>query len=424
LIIIDDQQWEARSMADFCVSPDEMEAYVVALAAFGAHGETGVWRTVYSREWVAATRQFKEWCAEADLEASEDAVGNIWGKLQGREPGGSIVTGSHIDSQKPGGRYDGALGALAGLLALKLLHRRFGQPKKTLEVVALCEEESSRFPAANFWGSRAITGRISPTDAHTLLGYDGESMAEAMVEAGYEVTAIPSARRTDIDTFIELHIEQGPILEQLDIPVGIVTSITGIRHIVVTLEGIQNHAGAFPMDLRHDPMACASEIISGVINTAHRMGRPAVTTVGRINVYPNGPGVIPGRVEFTIDARHPDSERRNILYARHEALIAEVATRHDIRVSTLITIDQHPRQCDPELVEVFEAAAHGQGISTVRVHSGAAHDAQQMGAIARPMMLFVRSKDGRSHTPEEYSSPEDIAHAVEVLAAGLHDLAY
>lgn len=411
-------------MTGLNVSPDEVEAYVLGLATFGAHGETGVWRTVYSPEWVAATRQFKEWCTQAGLEASEDAVGNIWGKLPGSRPGDSIVTGSHIDSQKPGGRYDGALGALAGLMALKLLRAQFGQPKRTVEVVALCEEESSRFPTANFWGSRAITGRISPTDPHHVIGYDGETIAEAMVEAGYDLSAIPSARRTDIDSFIELHIEQGPILEQLNIPVGIVDSITGIRQTVVTLEGVQNHAGAFPMDLRQDPMACASEIISGIINTAHRMGRPAVTTVGRITVSPNGPGVIPGTVEFTIDARHPDPIQRELLYKRHEDLMTEVAARRGITISTQTTINQDPRACDRKLIRIFDEAASRQGIIAHRMQSGAAHDAQQMGMIARPMMLFVRSKDGRSHTPEEYSSPEDIAQAVQVLAAGLYELAY
>lgn len=411
-------------MNEFYVSPEEVEQHVIGLATFGAYGETGVWRTVYSPEWVEATRQYKQWCTEAGLDAIEDAVGNIWGKLPGSEPGSSIVTGSHIDSQKPGGRYDGALGALAGLIALKLLRSRFGTPKRTLETIAFCEEESSRFPAANFWGSRAITGRISPSAPHELRGYDGETIAEAMAEAGYDSLLIPSARRTDIDTFVELHIEQGPILEQQDIPVGIVDAITGIRQSVITLDGTQNHAGAFPMDLRNDPMSCAGEIISGVIDTAHRMGRPAVTTVGRMTVSPNSPGVIPGRVEFTIDARHPDPVQRKLLYQRQEALMAEVAARRGIHLSSHTTISQDPYSCDPELVTTFEEAASQQNIPTFRMQSGAAHDAQQMGTIARTVMLFVRSRDGRSHTPEEYSSPKDIAQAVQVLTAGLYKLAY
>ena len=199
----------------------------------------------------------------------------------------SIVSGSHIDSQRPGGRYDGALARLAGLIAIAALKKQFGQPKRTLEALALCEEEGSRFPGTNFWGSRAITGRIRQGDAESLIGYDPkETMADAMRGVGLDPSRIAEARRNDIDSFIELHIEQGPILEQAKLPVAIVNAITGIRHYHVTLRGVQNHAGGFPMDMRNDPMAGFAEIVSGVINTAHRFGRPAVTTVGRAEVWP------------------------------------------------------------------------------------------------------------------------------------------
>jgi allantoate deiminase len=406
------------------IDPVATERMVMRLGAIGAYAGTGVWRTVYSPEWVGAAALFEDWCREAGLDVRRDAVGNIWGRLPGREPGPSIVSGSHIDTQCPGGRYDGALGALAGLLAIAALKRQFGPPRRTLEVLALCEEEGSRFPSAGFWGSRAITGRIRPGDAEALIGRGGETMADTMRGIGLDPAAIATARRDDIDTFVELHIEQGPILEQADRPVAIVDAITGIRHTEVTLTGIANHAGAFPMDLRRDPMAGFAEIASGLINTAHRLGRPAVTTIGRVAVDPNGPAIVPRAVTFTLDARHPDPTERHRLYALHDGLMREVAARRGLTLDTRVLFDLEPCLSDPALVATLRQAAADQGVATLTMASGAGHDAQQMAAIARVAMIFVRSKDGRSHTPEEFSSIPDIVDGIGVLAAGLRALAY
>ena len=406
------------------VDPALVEKMIVEMGTIGAHSGTGVWRTVYSPEWVAANDLFARWCGEAGLTVSHDAVGNVWGRLEGSESGKSIVSGSHIDTQTPGGRYDGTLGALSALIALKLLREQFGQPKRTLEAVSLCEEEGSRFPTANFWGSRAITGAISPTDPDTTIGFGGETIGDAMRAIGLDPSAIPSAKRDDIESFVELHIEQGPILEHADLPVGVVDAITGLRHYRITLKGEQNHAGAFPMDLRRDPMAGFAEIVTGVINTAHRMGRPAVTTVGRCEVVPNGAAVVPGEVRFTVDVRHPDPEQGLKLYALHEALMREVAARRGLEIEWSIGIEKPPVLADRRLVTTFEEAAREQELPFLTMASGAGHDSQQMAKIAGMVMLFVRSKDGRSHTPEEFSSIPDICAGIELLAAGLHKLAY
>jgi allantoate deiminase len=409
---------------DLAIDPAEIEQRLFAFAAHGAHGETGVWRPVYSPEWVEAAETYARWGREAGLEVSQDAVGNVWARLPGTESGTSIVAGSHIDSQKPGGRYDGALGTVGALIALATLRERCGAPKRTLEAVALCEEEASRFPSATFWGSRAICGEIAPGEAETILGEESETIADAMRAIGLDPAAIPAARRDDIEVFLELHIEQGPVLEAAGYSAGIVEAITGIRHYVVELTGESNHAGAFPMDIRRDPMAGAAEIISGVINTAERMGRPAVTTVGRIAAEPGGHAIVPRRVTFTIDARHPDSVQRALLYARHEGLMREVADRRGLELNLTCTVDQVPGPCDPELIELLGRVAVEEGIATMRLASGAVHDALLMGRHVRAGMIFVRSMDGRSHTPEEYSSPEDCAAGVQLLTAALHRLAY
>jgi allantoate deiminase len=405
--------------------PADVWSRIESLARHGKHGETGVWRTVYSPEWRAAQNEVAAWCESVGLDVRWDAVGNVWGVLKGSDPGKkSIVTGSHIDSQCPGGRFDGVLGVISGVFALAALKARYGTPQQTLEVVSLCEEESSRFPTSHFWGSRAITGRIAPDDLSTVVSYDGEPIGEVMEAAGFDPSLVRDAIRTDLDAFIELHIEQGPLLETAGLPVGVVSAITGIRHYVITVDGVSNHAGAFPMDLRRDPMAGAAEMISNVIGRAEAIGRPAVTTVGRISAEPNFPAIVPERVSFMIDARHPDPAARLQLYADHEAAIKEIAARRGLKVDILDLKGHDPYVCDAGLVETFETAARATGTPFQTMTSGAVHDTQRMGAIARGVMLFVRSKDGRSHTPAEYTSPEDAALGIGVLAEGLRTLAY
>jgi allantoate deiminase len=410
---------------DRWIDPRRVESSIQELSQYGAHGETGVARLVYSPEWIGAQDQVAGWMEESGLRVERDAVGNVWGYLDGRDGEGPIVaTGSHIDSQNPGGRFDGALGVVAGILAVGALRERHGQPRQTIGIVSLVEEEASRFPTANFWGSRAIVGRIAPDEPRRLRGYDGVTMAEAMRDAGLDPARIEEARRDDVETFVELHIEQGPFLEHEDIPVGIVERITGYRQFLITLEGAANHAGTTPMDLRRDPMAGAAEIIGGVIDTAHRMGRPCVTTVGRINVSPNERAVIPRQVAFTVDARSPDPAQRELLLARHEALIDEVARRRDLTVTFRIDSERPPVACDPDVVAAIAAAAAEAGVPALRMTSGAVHDTMQFAEIAKIAMIFVRSRGGISHSPDEFTSADDAAAGTEVLARTLHTLAY
>ena len=412
-------------MTTLCIEPSVVESFVMDLAAHGAHGDTGVWRPVYGDAWFAAQRQVELWMQEAGMSTRWDATGNVWGRVDGtNDEQGVILTGSHIDSQLPGGRYDGALGVISGILAVRTLREVFGEPRRTIEVVSFCEEESSRFPTAHHWGSRAVAGEITPEDLNAVVSYDGESIGDVMRDVGFDLDDLEAAKRDDIDIFIELHIEQGPILEQDDLPVAVVTGITGIRHYHVELRGRADHAGARPMDTRRDPMAAAAEIISTAINTAHRMGRPAVTTVGRMSVDPNGAAIVPECVNFTIDARHPDPDTREELYATHEATIKAVCDRRGIDFSWTLGAEQPPRQSDTELVETFVKAAEEQGLRFRTMPSGAVHDANRMAGFSRMVMLFVQSKDGRSHTPAEFTAPDHAAAGVQLLAAGLHKLAY
>ena len=397
---------------------------ILALARHGAHGETGVWRTAYSPEWVAAQTQVEQWLADAGLEVRRDAVGNVWGRQEGTEPGPVVATGSHVDSQTPGGRYDGALGIVAAVAAVRSLKEEHGRPRRTLEVVSLCEEEGSRFRTAGFWGSRAITGETRREHLAEVRDDEGVPIGEAMAAVGLDPERFADARRDDIDTWVELHIEQGPRLEEHGLPVGVVTGITGIRHTLVELRGRSDHAGARPMAGRRDPMPAMAEIVLGVIGNALELGAPAVTTVGRMAVEPNLPAAVPDLVRFTVDARHPDAGAQRRLLELHEATMRTVAAKRGVDRSTQVLLDLPPVPCDPGVVATFEAAAADLAIPAMRMHSGAGHDTQRFATIARTAMVFVRSKDGRSHTPDEYTSAEDAVDGIRVLAEGLRRLAY
>lgn len=407
------------------IDPSVVERMVLDLGMVGRSADTGVWRTAYSPEWVRASGLLAEWFAQRGLKVRTDEVGNLWGRADGWEAGApSVVSGSHVDTQCPGGRYDGALGIICALAATDALLRRFGQPRRPLEVVSLCEEEGSRFPTAGFWGSRALTGRVAAGDVDSVLDREGVAIGEAMRGVGLDPAQAHNARRNDLHAFVELHIEQGPILEHAGLPVGIVTGITGIRHTQVTLTGEQNHAGAFPMDLRRDPMQGFAEIAARVADHAHRLGRPAVTTVGRCVIEPNFPAVIPGRVTFVIDARHPDQAIADAMHRVHGGIIEEVARRRSLEVETRILFDHAATPCAAGIVAAMEDAARQEGVPCMTLASGAGHDSQQMAAICPVGMVFVRSRDGRSHTPEEFSGLDDIVAATRVLAGTLHHLAY
>ncbi len=406
------------------VDPALVERYVLELARHGAHGETGVWRTVYSPEWVAAQDEVSGWLEDAGLEVRRDAVGNVWGRLPGTDGGPVVATGSHIDSQTPGGRYDGALGVIAAVVALRSLREQLGPPRRTLEAVSLCEEEASRFHATNFWGSRAIVGSIGPDEADRIRDADGTTIGEAMRAVGLDPARIPEAARSDLDTWIELHVEQGPILEEEGLPVGVVDAITAITHYVVELVGRSDHAGARPMKGRLDPMAGFAEIVGAVVGVALDSGPPAVTTVGRVHVEPNLPSAVPDRVTFTLDSRHPDQRAVEAQHAEQERLMREIAERRGLAISWTKPLDLPACPCDPGVVATLERAASEQGIPFRRMHSGAGHDTQNMARIAKVAMVFARSEGGRSHTPEEHTSVEDAVAATRVLAGALHRLAY
>ncbi len=399
------------------VDPALLERRLDELYTIGAQPDGGAYRGLYDDAWAAAVERVERWLKNAGLKTRRDAVGNLWGRVDGTDKGKSIVTGSHIDTVRRGGRLDGALGIVAGLTAVESLLAAKGRPRRTLEVVAICEEEGSRF-ATNFWGSRAIVGDIET--AETAV----DDMSQAMRERGLDPGRIATAARTDIDTFVELHIEQGAVLEMSGMPIAIVSAIVGTAHLEIVVTGRPDHAGTTPMELRRDALAASAAMIHAIESLARSLGRPAVATVGRLRVEPDQINVVPGRVVFTVDLRHSDLSARQALEARIRSVCSTIASERSLGVDTRILQQRSPVPMNRDVRAVLAQAAKDCGVEAPEMVSGAGHDAQILAARCKVGMLFVPSIGGRSHCPEEATSPRHLELGMKVLARALELLAY
>lgn len=396
------------------IDGSRLEQRLDELYAIGAQPDGGTFRGLYDAAWAEAGERVERWMNSAGLTTHRDAVGNIWGRVEGSENGKSVVTGSHIDTVRRGGRLDGALGIVAGLTAVETLIKEKGTPKRTLEVVAICEEEGSRFNT-NFWGSRAITGAITRVDSE---------IATAMRERGLDPARISNAARDDIATFVELHIEQGAVLDSMGGALAVVGAIVGTAHLEVTVTGRPDHAGTTPMDLRHDALAGTAAMLQAIESVARSLGPPAVATVGKIHAEPDQVNVTPGRVVFTIDVRHADLSARRVLEQRIRSLCATIASERGLALGIHVLQEQPPTPMDAEVRALLHRAAKECRSDAADMVSGAGHDAQILAARCKVGMLFVPSIGGRSHCPEEATKPEHLKLGTEVLARALELLAY
>jgi allantoate deiminase len=394
--------------------PGNLHQRLDELYAIGSLPDGGTYRPLYSRAWAAAVERVEHWFKDAGLKTHHDAVGNLWGRAEGTEQGKSIVTGSHIDTVRQGGRLDGALGIVAGLTAVETLLKTKGTPRCTLEVVAICEEEGSGF-TTNFWGSRAIVGAIDRVDAE---------LAEAMRERGLDPGRVATAARDDIDTFVELHIEQGAVLESSGTPLAVVSAIVGTAQLAVTVTGRADHAGTTPMTMRHDALAGAAAMIQAIEGLARSHGAPAVATVGRIRAEPDQVNVIPGRAMFTVDVRHADYGARRGLEERVRSICETIAGERTLRLEIRVLHEKAPVAMHADVRDALWQAITDSGIKALDLVSGAGHDAQILAARCKVGMLFVPSIGGRSHCPEESTSPAHLELGTKVLGKALELLAY
>lgn len=320
------------------------------LSSFGADPTGGMIRLLYSPEWLETQQQFKKRMAASGLETRFDEVGNLYGRLNGTEyPQEVILSGSHIDTVVNGGNLDGQFGALAAWLAIDWLKTQYGAPLRTVEVVAMAEEEGSRFPYV-FWGSKNIFGLANPDDVRNICDAKGNSFVDAMKACGFTLPNAPLTPRQDIKAFVELHIEQGCVLESNGQSIGVVNAIVGQRRYTVTLNGESNHAGTTPMGYRRDTVYAFSRICHQSIEKAKKMGDPLVLTFGKVEPRPNTVNVVPGKTTFTIDCRHTDAAVLRDFTQQLENDMRAICDEMDIGIDIDLWMDEEPVPMNKELV--------------------------------------------------------------------------
>ena len=390
---------------------------------FGGLEPRGITRLLYTSEWRAAINALVEEFENNDLEVIKDSVGNVSGRLVGENSNETILTGSHIDTVVQGGHLDGQYGILASLTALLYLKENYGQPKKNIEVLALAEEEGSRFPIA-FWGSKNFFNIQDNEIIKELTDSEGVNFVDAMRESGFDFREDDKVR-DDIKAWLEIHIEQGQILEKEQKQIGVVTGIVGFKRYSVQLKGEANHAGTTPMGYRKDTVVAFSEIVQKLDKKAKEIGDPLVITFGKVKLIPNVTNVVPGEIEFSIDTRHIDEAELNDFSKTIENTINEIAIQNELEATITLHLDEKPTLMNEDIIQAIEESAKKVTSNNYkRMVSGAGHDTQIFSQFVPSGMLFVPSIGGISHNVEEETDIEDLVKGIEVLAETLYKLAY
>ncbi|MGE6203926.1 Zn-dependent hydrolase [Guptibacillus hwajinpoensis] len=399
------------------INRSRLQSHLEELAKIGKIGETGVCRLAHSKEDREAVDVVKGWMEEAGLTARIDGFGNLIGRIEGSEKDKPILMlGSHIDSQPYGGRFDGTAGALGAIEVVHTMKDNAMTPKRTIEVICFSDEEGSRFNKGVF-GVRALAGLLEDGELERK-DKKGMTRKEALKEFGVEpdLSQSPVYKKGDIETFLELHIEQGPVLESKDKPVGIVSGISGPIWLTVTLEGFAGHAGSVPMPLRKDAMVGASEIITKFDQLIKEEGKETtVGTVGSVQVFPNSRNIIPEKVEFTMDLRDIDLEHRTMLEKKLYTIIEEAASTYKLTYTITEDTRSEPRYCADWIKEIMNEEDKALGFESPVLMSGPFHDALFMSYISDYGMIFVRCEKGISHNPLEYAEMDDIEKGVQLL---------
>jgi N-carbamoyl-L-amino-acid hydrolase len=366
--------------------------------------------------------QGRQWLRD-QMEASSlavqlDAAGNLIGRRAGQEPLPPILIGSHTDTVAGGGRFDGVIGVLAGLEIVRGLNELDIPLRHPLEIVDFLGEEPTAFGVSTV-GSRGMSGNLT-ADMLAQTDDSGSTLERALLDLGGRPADIAAEARKpgDIAAYLEMHIEQGPVLQQQGIPLAAVTGIAGIRRFFVTVEGEVNHAGTTPMALRKDALVAAARFVVDA-ETIIRAEENAVGTVGYLTVSPNMANVVPGRVELIVEMRSIEPETIDRIGQTLRQRAAELAEERGIAIAADLLTDATPVQADPRLVEITTQACRETAPEALVLPSGAGHDATQIGTIAPIGMIFVPSRDGKSHTPEEWTELADVALGVQALARAL-----
>jgi beta-ureidopropionase / N-carbamoyl-L-amino-acid hydrolase len=405
------------------IQPDRLLADLDALAAIGDTGDGGNCRLALTDDDAGGRELVAGWMRELGLDVRVDRIGNVVATRAGADAGAGlapVMTGSHIDTVRTGGRYDGTLGVLAGLEVVRALDDGGIRTRRPLAVAFFTDEEGSRF-APDMLGSLVYVGGLPLEDALDLVAIDGAVLGDELERIGWAGdAAVPGPSP---HAHVELHIEQGPVLEEAGVTIGAVTGVQGISWQELTLTGQSNHAGTTPMRLRRDPAFVAAEVTTFVRRLATELGGHQVGTVGRFDLHPDLVNVVAARAALTVDLRNTDEGVLAEAERRVREHVADIAEAECCEAAWRRLARFEPVAFDPAVIDLVETTADRLGHSVMRLPSGAGHDAQMLARVCPTGMVFVPSRGGVSHNPTEFTEPEHLAAGVQVLAEVLAELA-
>ncbi|MFP5488008.1 MAG: Zn-dependent hydrolase, partial [Acidimicrobiia bacterium] len=384
-------------------------------AVAGPNGERGCARLAFTDADRAGRDLVVTWMRDLGLEVGIDRIGNVFATRPGTDPTlAPVMTGSHIDTVRTGGRFDGNLGVLAGLEVVETLVRHGIETPRGVTVAFFSDEEGARFPP-DMLGSLVYVGGMGVEDALDVRAVDdGARLGDELERIGY-AGPLPVPGGAFPHAFVELHIEQGPILEAAGVTIGVVEGVQGISWTELTITGQSAHAGTTPMRLRHDPLVVAARIAALVRDLAIELGGDQVATVGRLDVHPNLVNVVPAAVTLTVDLRNTDEAMLQEAERRLHAAIDELAAAEGVEVATRVLARFEPVTFDPHMVDAVERAATALGHTTHQMPSGAGHDAQMLARVCPTAMIFTPSVNGLSHNIAEYTEPADLEAGANTL---------
>jgi N-carbamoyl-L-amino-acid hydrolase len=396
---------------------------VEALAAIGRAEDHGVYRMAFSEGDMLARNWLRNKIEESGLVFHQDGAANLYGRLGWDDHKPSVMLGSHIDTVPGAGHLDGALGVLCGLEALRVIKEQGLELRRPIELAAFADEEG-RF--GGMFGSQAVSGDISPEWIHSARDLTGMSLVEAMSRQGLDASQALSAARTpnSLYAFLELHIEQGPVLDELGSSIGVVEGICGLRRWAVSLNGVANHAGTTPMLMRNDAFQGLAEFSIEIDRILEEHGGPqSVATIGRVELMPGAANVVPGEARFALEFRDLDAAVLFNLSDAFRRTLSAIARRRGLMFEFEVLSELEPVNCDQRIRQMIESAARAFDYTYHHLPSGAAHDTQQLARITKTGMVFVPSKGGRSHSAAEWTSWNDIHAGANVLLNTLYKLA-
>jgi allantoate deiminase len=405
------------------VNIERIRRDIEKINAFNATPGNGVTRLTFSPEYQGAVNYVIDQFNQFGAEVSICPGGNLRGRFSGSDQNApAVMMGSHLDSVVTGGQFDGVVGVVTALEAARSMVENGTVHRLPVDVVVFPEEEGSRF-GRGLLGSSIWTGQLAMDQLSAIVDGNGVPYLEAMAQAGLSVTENRTLSPPDLAAMLEVHIEQGAVLEKNGHRIGVVEAIAGIQQLNITIKGTADHAGTTPMEGRRDPLQAAARIIIAIDDIARNTGPHTVATVGRIACEPAQVNVIPGRVGFSVDVRDPDKKLLDSAVAEIQQMVQEICRAQRLTAEIIGLSEAEPVVLADCIIDLLEQKSRERDITPFRMISGAGHDTALVAGLTQAGMIFVPSRDGLSHCPQEYSEIEDIALAAEILMAAVVKLA-